>query len=582
MTATAKHIRRVNRTGTQTPTEATATQQLQKRLYFGVGQKFLGFAVADEELQEDGSWKKVGKDGFRYWNVPTEEKPLRRWHPVHDHLKGLHRGVVAVSSSHVPFVAPDFDRHSASVDPKDHIWRVLKAGRLLRKHFPHFCWIAEVNPRNGSMKFFGFSYVPIPISEAEEIAKQIHEMLMQHGCAAVNHRGKRDVEVFPHNCGQVGLPMRTDKVTVVSSGVLAKCVRKKKLEKDGPLVKFETYSALSFLREIKQRGSYDEDSLLRELKKGCANLPFVPAASGISLPVIYESSMSPIQSEVAPVASNVPKANGDYRDEANSYKRQQDALLELCRRLRRVATIEEGLQFIRVNMLFSGDWSENESRRRSRVKGLLKRIALTFDPNKCRASKDSLDIRKINVGKYNQWARNFVGTVTGIKRHVDEYGNVLERRGASVDWKWVSFFLSVVEYCCVTCRNEDGSFPQDWAEEVWLKLLDARQITVKWDDRKWKVARDWLERKGVIKIVDRNWWFGHGHGQAMKWAVGRGFDRLHVWWRRVRKPSGNAAVPLHVFLMNKRHNPPLKACSHTETSKWANPSSESSSRGPPG
>lgn len=579
MSITSNHLTNCGLISPKVLTEATATVVLQKRLYFGVGQKFLGFQFADEVLQDDGSWKKLGRDGFRHWNVPTEEVPLRRWHPVHDHLKGLHRGVVAIGSSHVPFVAADFDRHHATIDPNDHLWRVLKAGRLLRKHFPPFCWFAEVNPRNGSMKYFGFGYVPIPIAEAQETARQIHEMLMANNCGAVNDRGKQDLEVFPHNCVQVGLPMRTDKVTVMSSGVLAKCIRKKKLEMDGPMVSYETYSALSFLREIKQWGCYNENTLLQELTKGCANLPFVFVTTEVSL---SESVVSPIQPEEAPVASNVPRAKGDYRDETNSYKRQQDALLELCRRLRRVATVEEGLEFIRTNRLFSGEWSENESGRRSRVKGLLKRIALTFDANKCSSSDDPLDINRIKVGKYDQWARHFVGKVTGINRQVDEYGNVVERRGASVDWKWVSVFLSVVEYCCVSCRNEDGSLPQDWAEGIWLALFDAGRISVKWDDRKWKTARDWLERRGVIRIVDRNWWFGHGNGKAMKWAVGEGFARLHVWWKSVREKAGNAAVALNEFLMSMLHTPLLKAYSQTANPKPVVWSPELSSTGPPG
>ncbi len=578
MAATSKHIRQAIHLRTKEPTEATATAALQKRLHFGVGQKFLGFKFVDEEQQEDGSWKKLGKDGFRHWNVPTDETALRRWHPVHDHLKGLHRGVVAIDSSHVPFVSADFDRHSAFVDPKDHLWRVLKAGRLLRKHFPQFCWIAEVNPRNGSMKYFGFGYVPIPIAEAKEIARQIHEMLMANDCGAVNHRGNRELEVFPHNSVQVGLPMRTDRVMVVSSDILAKCIRKKRLEKDGPMVRYETYSALSFLREIKQWGSYNENTLLQELKKGCANLAFVPTATD---PAASEPPVSPIQGEEVLVASNLPKDKGDYRDNPNAYERQEGGLLELCQTLRRVATVDEGLQFIRTNRLFSGDWSENESGRRSRVKGLLKRIARTFDPNKCGSSEDYLDINKINVGKYEQWAAHHVGKVTGIKRHVDEYGNVVERRGATVDWKFVAVALSLIEHCCVTCRNEDGSFPQDWAEKLWLRLLDAGRITVKWDDRKWKVARDWLERKGVIRIVDRNWEFRHGDGKAMKWAVGEGFDRLHVWWKSVREKAGNAAVALNMFLKTMLHTPPLNSCSHTENSKTASLPPEASPRGPP-
>lgn len=568
------------------PTEATATTALQRRLYFGVGKKFLGFQIADEEEQEDGSWKKLGKDGYRHWNVPSDDAARRRWRPVHEHLKGLHRGVVAIGSWHVPFVTVDFDRHEASVDPDEHIWRVLKAGRLLGKHFSELRWTAaEVNPRNGSMKFFGFGNEPIPIRVAQRFATEIHDLLLRSGCGATNKYGKQEVEVFPHNCVQVGLPMRIDKVTVVSSGILAKCNRRRQTQ-DRTYENYETYSALSFLQAIADRGCYDEPTLHRELKKACAALPFLPATT-LSIPAVQENRVPPIQLEEVPVAFDVPNAKGDFHDEANSYKRQQDALLELCRSLRRVATVEEGLQFIRANGLFSGEWSENESRRQGRVAYLLERIAQTFDKTKCRGASDQinndpLDISKINIGKYNQWVRAFVGRVTRTKRFVDEYGNVVERRGASADEQWVSAFLSVVEYCCVTHPNEDGSLPHEWAERIWLALQTSGRITVTWDDRKWKVARDFLERMGVIQIVDRKWQFRHGNGQAMKWAVGKGFDRLHIWWKRVRRPSGNPAVPLGVFLKSMQHTPSLNSYSHTEILKTAIQSPEAAPRGPPG
>ena len=559
------------------PTEATATAALQDRLYFGVGKKFLGFQIADEVIQDDGSWKKLGKDGFRHWTVPVEEMLRRRWHPVHDHLKGLHRGLVAIGSSHVPFVAADFDRHWASVDPHDHMWRVMKAGRLLRKHFPQFCWIAEVNSLNGSMKFFGFGNGPIPIAEAQKVATRIHEILLEHGCGAVNRQGKQEVEVFPHNCVQVGLPMRTDKVTIISSGILEKCIRRRK-DQDGVFEKFQTYSALAFCRALADMGCYNELTLLSELKKACANLPFVPVTK-LSIPVI---AMSPDQPQVVAITSDVPRSTGDYQDNPNAYERQQDALLELCRRIGRVATVNEGLEFIRGNGLFSGEWADNEARRRCRVKYLLGRIAMTFDKTKCNEGNDPLRIREVNVGKYDNWARSFVGKVTGARRHVDEYGNVVERRSASVDWKWVSVFLSVVEHCCVTCPNQDGSLPQNRAEYIWSVLKNLGRISSKWDEQKWKVARDWLERRGVIRIVDRKWRFGHGNGQAMKWAVGDGFDRLHIWWKTVRESSGNPAVALDVFLGNMLHTPSLNSYPHKAEPEMAIPSRDSSSRGPPG
>lgn len=579
------------------PTEATATAVLQKRLYFGVGKKFLGWHIADEILQDDGSWKKDGEDDWRFWTVPDDEQSRRRWRPVHEHLKGLNRGLVSIGSTHVPCVTSDFDRHHASVDPEDHISRVLKGGQLLRETYPQLCWVAEVNPRNGSMKFFGFGHGPIPISRAEDCAIEIHDFLLRNCCGTVNEHGKQGIEVFPHNCVEVGLPMRAGKVTVVATGILPKCIRQRK-GPDGYRENFETYSVLAFLRCLQERQSYHELTLLEELKKGCANLPFVPGTTA-AVPRISEieevSAMITISTDapLGPIVhkvkarpkSNVPKAKAEYGSEPNSYMRQLGAMLELCRRLKRVATVEEGLHFIRMNGLFSGDWSQNESRRKHRVAYLLMWISLTFDPSKCCGStpRFGADL-PINIGKYDNWARNFVGKVKGARRSVDEYGDVVERRSVSVDWQWVSVFLSVVEHCCVICPNEDGSLPQRWAEFIWRSLNQTGVISLQWDDRKWKVARDWLEKKGIIKIVDRNWQFRHGDGKAMKWAVSDDFHRFHVWWKSVNDSARNLAVQFADYLRSMLHFSLLKAYPHTSDSKAGfgrYQSPESASRGPP-
>jgi hypothetical protein len=568
------HLR--NRTPT---TEAEATGTLQELFYRGVGKKFLGWQVAIEELQGDGTWKKLGTDGWRHWNVPTDPKEYRKWRPFHDHLKGLNRGVVSTGNLYVPFITVDPDRHDASIDPDHHLTRVLRIGQLLRKCFPQLVWLAEINPRNGSTKFFGYARGPIPIAEAESVAERIHTLLLENGCGAVNYRGQSDIEVFPHNCSQVGLPMRTGKVTVVSSGVLGKCSRKRRPEKGEPMVEYETYSALGYWQEIKARVGYDEQTLSREVQKGCASLPYLPKTEIV---VKKHSVPKNKNNEVPRFSGNVPKASDNYRDDPNSFTRQQGAMLELSRKLGRVASLEEGLQFIRGNRLFTGEWSDNENRREDRVTYLLDSVSQTFDPNKCRRSDDASDISNINLGKYDNWAQSFVGgEIRGIKKRVDEYGNIVERHGVTIDWKVVSIFLSLAEYCCVVNRNDDGTVPQIWAERIWRVLCDSGRISVKWDDRKWKTARDWLERRGVIKIVDRNWWFGQGNGQAMKWAVANDFDRLHVWWRSVRESSGDEAVALDVFLLSMRDTHPLNAYTQQANHKSPSGASDRASRSPP-
>jgi hypothetical protein len=111
------------------------------------------------------------------------------------------------------FITVDLDRHDGKVLAKEHFQAVLETGRLLKRGFPFLNWLVEVNPRNGSTKFFGFSGQPIPVDRANRLSQQIHEMLVANGI------GSR--EVFPFNSPQVFLPMREGKVTIIDTGVLA-------------------------------------------------------------------------------------------------------------------------------------------------------------------------------------------------------------------------------------------------------------------------------------------------------------------------------------------------------------------------
>lgn len=93
------------------------------------------------------------------------------WNPLLDHLQGCFRGLVAKDSEFVPFITVDLDRHSDNVFSLVHILEVLATGRLLTTKFFNSLgyrlnWCVEVNPRNGSVKFFGWAHRPIPIKVA--------------------------------------------------------------------------------------------------------------------------------------------------------------------------------------------------------------------------------------------------------------------------------------------------------------------------------------------------------------------------------------------------------------------------------
>jgi hypothetical protein len=560
MTRTASLSTRT--TKTQNP-EIQATESLHALIYGGAGPKFLGWKHADLLLLPDGTWKKVGEEGWRFWAVPTEFDERRRWNPVWDHIKGNNRGVVALDAKTVPFITVDLDRHRASVPAREHTLRVLKAGRLLRRHVTELAWsVAEVNPKNGSAKIFGVTGKPIPLDIAVELAQRVHALLLDHGLG--------NLEVFPFSCQQVGLPVRADKITIGPSGVLERCVRKRK--SNGKMESFEAYSTVSLLGAIRSRSAYDEDALFRTLKAACANLPDRPKVEPASL-----SQPDRIDPQPRTEVPSEMKMAGDDQAEPNALTRQLHALLEVSRRVGRVPSEAEALTFIKENMLFSGDWG-NAARRSQRVRWVLGHIAKTFDPEKCRGPRHT-----IRFGKYDNWARAHVGVLREkVRATVDEYGEVRERRGrTTADWRFVSAMLSVLEYC-FDRPNPDNSLPQTGARRIWETWHHAGLVDVRWDDHKWAIVRDWLDKIGVIEVFDRDWHYGHGKGRAMKWRPTQRFRDLHVWYKAKKRPAGNDPVPLAVFLAGMRTTHPLNYCLDTEVGAGAFGPMEWRCRPPPG
>ena len=393
--------------------------------------------------------------------------------------------------------------------------------------------------QNGSVKFFGWANSPIFIDTAREIGKQIHKALDDNGLLGAGR------EVFPHNHGQVLLPIRWDKATIIDTGVLPLCTRKYKDDETGKMVDYKTYSVLNFCDWLRRGGHYDEWTLLKAVQEACANLPDEE-------PKAVHVREVPIPPEEVATGGTSARYTGDVADNPNSFERQHNALLEFCRRMKRVVTEQEALTYIKANSLYTGRWGKNLARRRARVRWILKRIAETFDPAKCKGIR-----YEVQVGKFDNWAKSFVGAVRGRDhRSLDEYGNSVVRESRyRVDWRFASTFLSVVEFCLETSPNEDGSLPQVRAEDIWSRCYEGGQAMVPFCEKKWAICRDWLESQGIIKIVDRNW----QRGKAMRWAVGERFARLPQWWRREKSPSLLDAVPLEEFLANRyrRHTPSL-------------------------
>jgi len=249
---------------------------------------------------------------------------------------------------------------------------------LLKKDFGFLSWLVEVNPKNGSTKFFGFTGHPIPVDHANRLGRQIHEALVGNGV------GNR--EVFPFNSPQVFLPFRQGKVTIIDTGVLGRCERKR-ANCYGKMERFETYSMVAFMEWLGRGRSFDEPALERQLISACLQLPDQPR------PVVANFATTPPSPTKTPIKTISTPAN--LQDEPDSFVRQREALLEFCRRNKRVVSVEEGLSFIRENDLFTGSWGHNQGKRRVRVGQILAFVAKTFDPSLCVGERRAYTLQRL-------------------------------------------------------------------------------------------------------------------------------------------------------------------------------------------
>ncbi len=246
----------------------------------------------------------------------------------------------------------------------------------------------------------------------------------------------------------------------------------------------------------------------------------------LSVAGVEEASVAPVDPKLR------PQDVADLVHEPDSFLRQREALLSFARLLKRVPTLDEALEYIRVNGLYTGAW-KNPSRR-SRVRSILKFIARTFDARKCSRRPDGE--ASVNIGKFDSWAQKKFpkGFVGGTRKKVltEDLEVVEVQQNIKVSPEYLSVFMAVVEYALLLNKNEDGSLPHERAKQLWTWLYQKRLVALKFDDRKWAVCREEMVKYGVIVITDRD----YSTGKAMRWAVGVYFPLLGLW-KAKKQPS---------------------------------------------
>jgi hypothetical protein len=123
-------------------------------------------------------------------------------------------------------IAPELDRHSGEVPGEYHVMKALLVGRVLTRRFPRLRFAPEVNPRNGSVRFFGWLPEYLPMARAENVAERVRSALGQE----LPEYDFSRMEIYPSSSPQIFAPLRADKAAVIGTGTLGK-VQKYRMEK---------------------------------------------------------------------------------------------------------------------------------------------------------------------------------------------------------------------------------------------------------------------------------------------------------------------------------------------------------------
>ena len=192
-------------------------------------------------------------------------------------------------------IAPELDRHSGEVPGEYHVAKALKVGQVLSKRFPHLRFASEINPKNGSVKFFGWLPDYLPIRQAEQVGERIRSALQQE----LPEYDFSRMEIFPSSSPQIFAPLRADKITVIGTGVLEK-VKKYRMEKYSGGKRrayYERHSCAAYLNWIYFSDTqYDErvfEQVLREAVGRCPDNPALKVKPAAEKQTLRKKRTSP-------------------------------------------------------------------------------------------------------------------------------------------------------------------------------------------------------------------------------------------------------------------------------------------------
>ena len=231
------------------------------------------------------------------------------------------------------------------------------------------------------------------------------------------------------------------------------------------------------------------------------------------------------------------KLSGEARGsaiEGDAFARNQNDLAPFVRSFykkhRTLPKLEDALNHLHDNKLFSGDWSDNENGRAKRVHQVLASLAENFDP-KLLKTGDKKPV-ELSVEKFSWWVRNhfYKGMTANVVnlQGFDPVTMTAPVQRVSVPASFIETFLSVADFCLNQDPLKNKAVPTNRFKKIWPMVKGGDS----WNQTYYQVVRDGLNRMGVLNIFDRH----HDNNKAWRWEAGKNFP-AQSWREHQQKLS---------------------------------------------
>jgi hypothetical protein len=213
-------------------------------------------------------------------------------------------------------------------------------------------------------------------------------------------------------------------------------------------------------------------------------------------PVVVHRSAADVRTRVA-----------DRQDaEVDRFAANIQHIMSFARRIRRVPEIEEAVEHLRENNLFTGEWEDGEQRREARVKYILDHyVEPTFDPKKCGGRFPAEQLKGL-VEKYRSWAERKYGDRTLV---------LVGGRVQELDTEVLGTYLAICEYALeLDPHRGDGGIAYRRIMECWNSLHERGMVSVEWTRSIYSRCRTFLDHHDIVAITDRS----YSSGCSMKYG----------------------------------------------------------------